>query len=152
MPNLIAIAPHFPLSCPDEAGQLTVRIVRHFLVAAAALVLAAVTATAAPAAPKLIYKIDTVSAKTVGKKLVVTATGAVNSGGWSAPLLRLKEVRVAESDTEVIEFLATPPAADAVVVQALIPIAATATFALPPYAVVQVKVVAESNSVTSPIR
>ena len=125
---------------------------RHFLVAAAALVLAAVTATAAPAAPKLVDKVDTVGAKMVGKKLVVTATGAVNSGGWTAPLLRVKEVRVPESDTEVIEFVATPPPADAVVVQALVPVTATGTFALPPYAVVQVKVVAESNSVTAPIR
>jgi hypothetical protein len=124
--------------------------VRHFLVAAAALALAAATATVA--APKPIYKVDSVSAKTVGRNLVVTASGAVNSGGWTSAHLRLSESHKVESDTEVIEFLATPPPAGAVVVQTLLPVSATATLALPPYGVVQVKVVAETNSVTAPIR
>jgi len=150
MPNLIAIAPHFPLSCPLEAGQQTVRIVRHFLVAAAALALAAATATAAPAKP--IYKVDAASVKIVGRNLVVTASGAVNSGGWTAARLHLKETYKPESDTEVIEFLATPPPPGEVVVQALLPVTATVTLALPRYAVVQVKIVAETNSVTTPIR
>jgi hypothetical protein len=152
MPNLIAIAPQFPLSCPDEARQQTVRSVRHFLVAAAALGLAAATASAAPAAPKLIYKVDSVSAKTVGRNLIVTANGAVNSGGWTSAHLRVSETHKAESDTEVIELLATPPPPSTVVVQALLPVTASATLALPPYGVIQVKVVAETNSVTTPIR
>lgn len=122
---------------------------RHFLVAAAALVLAAATATAAP---KPIYKVDSVSAKTVGRNLVVTASGAVNSGGWASPHLRLSENHKPESDTEVIEFLAAPPPPGAVVVQTLVPVTARATLALPPYGVVQVKVVAATNSVTATIR
>lgn len=128
------------------------RHVRHFIVAAMALALAAATATAAPAPAKLIYKVDAVTVKISGKNMLVTAKGAVNSGGWTLPHLRLKEPRVAESDTAVVEFLATPPPAGVVVIQALIPATATATFPLPSYGTVQVQVVAESNSVTTPIR
>ena len=126
------------------------RSVRHFLVAAAALGLAAATATVA--APKPIYKVDSVSAKTVGRNLIITASGAVSSGGWTLPHLRMSESHKPESDTEIIEFLATPPPPSTVVVQALLPVTASATLALPPYGVVQVKVVAESNSVTTRIR
>jgi len=64
----------------------------------------------------------------------------------------LSEIHKVESDTEVIEFVAAPPPPGAVVVQTLLPVSATATLALPPYGVVQVKVVAETNSVTAPIR
>ena len=126
--------------------------VRHFLVAAALLGLAAATAAAAPATPKLIYKVDTVTVKASGNTLVVTADGAVNSGGWTLPHLRMREARTAESDTATVDFLATPPASDVVVIQALVPIAATARFPLPHYGTVQVQVMAETNSVTAPLR
>lgn len=126
--------------------------VRHFIVAAMALALAAATATAAPAPAKLIYKVDAVTVKISGKNMLVTAKGAVNSGGWTSPHLRLRETHVAESDTAIVEFLATPPPAGEVVIQALIPVTAMATFPLPRYGTVQVQVVAESNSVTAPIR
>jgi hypothetical protein len=152
MTYLIAFAPHFPLSCLGEAGQQTVRSVRHFLVAAAFLSLAAATAAAAPLPPKLIYKVDTITVKTSGNNLVVTATGAVNSGGWTLPHLRMRETRAAESDTATVDFLATPPPTNVVVIQALVPVAATARFPLPRYGTVQVQVVAESNSVTAPVR
>jgi hypothetical protein len=124
---------------------------RQMLVAAALSLLAAATATGAGAAAKLIYKVDRVTATTVGNHLVVAATGAVNSGGWTAPRLHLKEFHIPESDTEVIEFLATPPRGNEVVIQALLPVSVTEKFPLPHYATVQVKVVAESNSVTAPI-
>jgi hypothetical protein len=56
-----------------------------------------------------------------------------------------------DGDTEVVQFLAAPPLADAIVIQALVPIATTATFPMPPAAVTHVKVVTETNSVTAPI-
>jgi hypothetical protein len=152
MTDLIAFAPHFPLSCLREAGQQTVRIVRLFIVAAAVLGLAAATATAAPATPKMIYKVDVVTVKTLGKSIMVTATGAVNSGGWTLPHLRARDIHRPESDTAIVEFVATPPPPGAVVVQALIPVSASAQFPLPRYGTVQVQVVAESNSVTAPVR
>ena len=152
MTYLIAFAPHFPLSCLGEAGQQTVRNVRHFLVAAALLGLAAATATAAPATPKLIFKVDTVTVKTSGNNLVVTATGAVNSGGWTLPHLKMREARAPGTGTAVVDFFATPPPPSVVVIQALVPVTATARFPLPRYGTVQVQVVAETNSVTSPVR
>jgi hypothetical protein len=124
---------------------------RQLIFAAALSALAAATATAACAAPKLIYKVDKVTATTVHNRLVVTATGAVNSGGWTSPRLHLKEFHIPESDTEVIEFLATPPGGSEVVIQALLPVSVTEKFPLPHYGTVQVKVVAESNSVTAPV-
>jgi hypothetical protein len=129
-----------------------VRIVRLFIVAAAVLGLAAATATAAPATPKMIYKVDVVTVKTLGKGIMVTATGAVNSGGWTLPHLRARDIHKPESDTAIVEFVATPPPPGAVVVQALIPVSASAQFSLPRYGTVQVQVVAESNSVTAPVR
>ena len=128
------------------------RSVRHFLVAIAVLGLAAATATAALTTPKLIYKVDTVTVKASGSNLVVTATGAVNSGGWTLPHLHKREARAPETDTAVVEFLATPPPPSVVVIQALVPVSATGRFPLPRYGTVQVRVVAESNSVTAPVR
>jgi hypothetical protein len=124
---------------------------RHTVLAALVLALAAATASAAEAAPKLILRVDKVTAAIINNRLVVSASGAVDSGGWTMPRLHLKEVRIPESDTEVIEFLATPPAPSTVVIQALLPVQATAVFPLPRYATVQVKVEGQSNAVTVPI-
>src|SRR5579871_2966169 len=118
---------------------------RQLIFAAVVSALAAATATGAGAAQKLIYKVDQVTATTVRNHLMVTATGAVNSGGWTSPRLHAKEFHIPESDTEVIEFLATPPPASAVVVQALLPVSVTAKLPLPHYGTVQVKVVGETN-------
>ncbi len=116
-----------------------------------ALALAAVTATAAHGDPKPVARVDTVTAGILNNRLVVSASGAVASGGWTQPRLHL-EPRQPGSDTDVITFLATPPLADAVVIQALLPIVTTAVFPLPRTGTVQVKVVSESNAVTAPIR
>lgn len=124
---------------------------RRSMLAAAIFALAAVTATGAAAAPKLIYKIDKVVAKTIDKKLVVSASGAVRSGGWTQPMLHLNPVRIPESATEVIEFLATPPAPGTVVIEALLPVSMTSVFPLPRTGTVNVTVVGETNSVTAPI-
>jgi hypothetical protein len=124
---------------------------RRTILAAAFLALAAATAPADAAAPVLVYKVDRVTAAIVRNHLVVTAMGAVNSGGWTMPRLHLKEFRIPESDSELIEFLATPPMPGSVVIQALLPVSTTAVFPLPHYAVTQVKVVSQTNSITVPI-
>ncbi|MEJ0025414.1 MAG: hypothetical protein WDN01_05240 [Rhizomicrobium sp.] len=124
---------------------------RRRLFAAAIFALGAATATAADAAPTLVFKVDKVTAAIVRNHLVVSATGAVRTGGWRQPRLHMREFHIPESDTEIIEFLASPPAAGAVVIQALLPVTATAVFPLPRYATVQVKVVSETNSITAPI-
>ena len=124
---------------------------RQNIIAAIMLALGAATATGASAAPELIFKVDHVDVKLFHNHLVVSASGAVNSGGWTNPRLRQKEMHIPESDTEVVEFIATPPRADMAVVQVLLPISATASFPLPRYGSVQVKVMTKSNSVTAPI-
>jgi hypothetical protein len=148
MSNLIAIAPQFPLSWPQEAGQLKVHQMRQFIVAAA---LVAATATTPAPAPILIQQVDTVSVSVEHNLLVVTAKGAVNSGGWTLPHLQRRPAHIAEADTDEFEFLATPPPANSAVVQALIPVSVSSHFSLPRYGTVQVKVVAQSNSVTVPL-
>jgi hypothetical protein len=121
------------------------------LLAAAFFGLAAATATAAQAEPKLIYKVDRATAAIVRGRLVVDASGAVNSGGWTAPRLHLLPHKP-EDNTETVEFQAQPPLADAVVIQALLPVSTTAVFPLPHYGVTQVKVVSETNAVMAPLQ
>ena len=124
---------------------------RHPIVAAAIFALAAATATAGNAAPQLISRVDSVTAKIIKGRLVVQAKGAVNTGGWTRPRLHLT-TQVAEAPDEVIEFQASPPLDNAVVIQALLPIETTAVFPLPRYGKLRVKVTSQSNAVTAPIQ
>ena len=124
---------------------------RRPIFAALVFALAAATATAAGAASQLIYRVDSVTAKTLNGHLVVTASGAVSTGGWSQPRLHLLP-HVAEAPEEVIEFQASPPLGNSVVIQALLPITTTAVFPLPHYGTVRVKVTAQSNSITALIQ
>lgn len=98
-----------------------------------------------------IYKVDSATAQVTGHKLTISATGAVRTGGWQNPQLRVKPQHTPETDTLEVEFLATPPAKDATVIQALLPVSATITANLPRYATTKVKIIAESNDVTVPI-
>ncbi|HXC56209.1 MAG TPA: hypothetical protein VNU97_13000 [Rhizomicrobium sp.] len=124
---------------------------RRLSFAAAIFALAAATATAADAAPMRIFRVDSVVAKTVRNHLVVTASGAVRSGGWTAP--RLHETpHMPEAAVQIVEFLAAPPRSAAVVIQALLPVTATAVFPLPHYGTIKVTVVSETNSVSAPIQ
>lgn len=121
---------------------------------ATAILFALAAFSAAPASAaggKLIYKVDQATAVVEDRKLVITAKGAVRSGGWERPYLRVKSVWVPESDTLVVEFLASPPSSRAMVIQAILPVEATVTAPLPHYGAVQVKIVSETNSVTVPI-
>ncbi|HEY2035210.1 MAG TPA: hypothetical protein VGH02_16130 [Rhizomicrobium sp.] len=112
---------------------------------------AAYAGSAAAAGPKPIYKVDSVAASIQDNKLTIIAAGAVSTGGWSKARLRLKPGHKPEADTLEYEFVATPPAPDAMVVQALIPVSATLTTKLPPYGVTQIKVDTETNSATAEI-
>ena len=81
---------------------------RRSVFASAIFALAAATATAAQAEPKLIYKVDKVTAVILKGRLVVTASGAVTSGGWSTPRLHLLPHKP-EDNAETLEFRAQPP-------------------------------------------
>lgn len=106
---------------------------------------------AAAASLKQIYKVDSVAASIHGNRLTIIAAGAVSTGGWSKARLRLKPGHRPEADTLEFQFVATPPAPDAMVIQALIPVSATLTTKLPPYGVTQIKVDAEADSATAKI-
>ena len=107
--------------------------------------------SAAAASVKEIYKVDSVAASISNGKLVVIAAGAVSTGGWGKPRLRVKPGHKPEADTLEFEFVAPPPAPGTAVIQALIPVSATLTTKLPPYGVTHVKVDAETNSAAAEI-
>lgn len=122
-----------------------------FAVAAILPLLATPVLAQKPAQSVLIQRLDNVSAQVTGRKLVIRASGAVTSGGWKAPHLRVEPGRRAEAKTLVVDFLATPPPAGAAVIQGLLPVTATLTTSLPRYAVTQVKVQSATNSIAVPI-
>ena len=106
---------------------------------------------AAAASPKPIYKVDSVAVSVRGHRLTIIAAGAVSTGGWSKARLRLKPGHKPETDTLELQFVAAPPGPNAMVIQALIPVSATLTTRLPPYAVTQIRIDAETNSETARI-
>ena len=114
---------------------------KSFAVAAAVLML---SAGAALAKPRRVYKVSDVTAKLSGNQMTVDAKGSVRTGGWTAPKL----VRISKTaSTLTFSFVATPPTG--IVTQMITPIAATVTTGplLPPFPT-KVKVVAETNSKT----
>ena len=114
--------------------------------------LVALTTGVAVAAPaKLVYRIDRAAAMIEHNRLVITARGAVSTGGWANPLLRLREASAREAATLEVEFVATPPRHRAAVAQAILPVSARLAARRPRQGVVQVKVVSQTNSVMVPI-
>jgi len=123
-----------------------------FLFVALMLALASSTQTLArPARTQLVYRVDSVSAAIVNGKLVVDVSGAVNSGGWHKPRLRVKpsapEARVLEMD-----FIATPPSSKHVFIQELMPVHVQIKLPLPKYGTVAVSAAAQTNSIAAEIR
>ena len=112
----------------------------------------AVAASAAVAAPsQRIFRIDHAKVKIENRRLVIFADGAVRTGGWQKPRLRMHEVAAPETNTLEVEFLATPPQTTQSVAQAILPVKAELKTGLPPYGTVQVKIVSETNSMIVPI-
>lgn len=124
-----------------------------FTVAAIALSFAVSTPASAGRTSRntLIYKVDSASAHVTGRKLTISAQGAVSTGGWQNPHLRALPQHEPETDTLVVQFVATPPPKNVAVIQALLPVSATVTIRLPRYATTKVKVVAKTNTVTTAI-
>ena len=113
--------------------------------------IALATGVAAAAPAKLVYRIDRATATVAHNRLVIVARGAVSTGGWLKPLLRSHEASASEVATLVVEFLATPPRHRAAVAHAILPVSARLAAPLPRYAIAQVKIVSQTNSVTVPI-
>ena len=117
--------------------------------ALAALLLCAQLAHASHA--KLIYRVDKVSAVISGGKLIVDASGAVPSGGWTHPRLRLK-ASLPEAPVLHLDLLADPPPPKRVVIDVLLPVKAEIRTHLPRYGTVAVGVISQTNEVTTQIR
>ena len=109
----------------------------------------AVSAAAAPATP--VYRIDGATATIRHHRLIVRAEGAVRTGGWATPQLRLREASASEARVLQVEFVAIPPRHGAAVAHAILPVHAVLAARLPGDNVAQVTVVSETNSMTVPI-
>lgn len=107
-------------------------------------------AAAPAAAQSLIYRVDQATAVIDGNRLIVTAKGAVRTGGWDHPRLIVRKSIRSTGDVEV-EFLATPPEDSSVVIQSVVPVNVSMKTRLPKSGVAAVRVVSETNSVTAQI-
>ena len=105
-------------------------------------------AQAAPLEP--VYRVDQATAVIDGSHLVVTAKGAVRTGGWEHPRLIVRRTVRTPGDVEV-EFVASPPEDSAAVVQSIVPMNVSMKTRLPKTGVAAVRVVSETNSVTAEI-
>jgi hypothetical protein len=123
------------------------RAVAFFIAATAAILLAGAAAADTP----LIYRVDSASATIVRHHLVIRASGAVNSGGWTKPNLVIKKPSAREARTIKVKFVARPPASRDAVIQALLPVSVRKVAPLPRYGAKEVKIIATTNSVTVPI-
>jgi hypothetical protein len=109
-------------------------------------------ATPSPARDTMpVFRVDDAKATIVNRHLVISASGAVRSGGWDRPRLWVRQPAASEASTLVVEFVARPPGRREAVVQALLPVVALKRARLPNYGTVRVKIIAETNSVTVPI-
>lgn len=116
---------------------------------ACAFLLFVVLAAAPAAAESLIYRVDSATAVISGKQMIVTARGAVKTGGWDHPRLVVKKSRE-RGDIE-IDFVADPPESTATVIQALMPVKVRFVARQPKTGVAAVRVNASSNTVTAQI-
>jgi hypothetical protein len=105
---------------------------KRFLLIATTLI----CALPAHAADRRVFRIDS---------LIATPKGAVQTGGWSRPRLR-----VIHSDRHImtLEFLATPPAPEMTVIGGLVPVAAS--FRLKSHAT-SVHVLADENEIATQV-
>lgn len=98
-----------------------------------------------------VLKVDNVTITVTPKhRLVITAKGAVRSGGWSNPQLRVGK-RGDDPHTLVFDLVATPPPSNAIVIEAIMPVQASETIAMPPSSITQIKVDSETGSATTTI-
>ena len=98
-----------------------------------------------------ILRVDRVSASIDNSQLVIDAAGAVGSGGWDHPRLRIVKASL-PAPILAVEFLADPPTPHRVVIEELLPVKATLAVRLPKTSVVAVSVASQTNTITTEIR
>ena len=109
------------------------------------LIAALVAASPALAADKRVLRIDSLTASQKDGAILVQAKGAVSSGGWTKAHLHLLH---GDGHTIVLEFLATPPPADMIVIDGLVPVAATLSVK---GRATSIRVQADENEITSQV-
>lgn len=124
---------------------------RRSLALGIAAIFAAAPAVAAPhkPPPEPIYKVDSVVTTNDQGKIVVTAHGAVKSGGWTNPHLRPKVSK--DAHVMAFEFVAVPPPPDAAVIEALVPVEAKTIAPRPAARISEIRIDAESNDADAQI-
>jgi hypothetical protein len=113
----------------------------------ALIVCAIATASPALAADRRVYKIDSVIATLKGSALVIQAKGAVQSGGWRNPRLRVLH---SDGHAVTVELVALAPPPGMTVIEALVPVTATAGIKAHG-GVTLVRALAEANEITTQI-
>ncbi len=110
-----------------------------------AMTCALLCAVPALAAEKRVLRIDTLVAARKGGVIQIEAKGAVPSGGWTKPRLRVTH---GDGHAITVEFLATPPPPGMTVIDALVPVTASAHVR---GHASSVHVLAEQNEITSQV-
>jgi hypothetical protein len=104
-------------------------------------------ATPAFAADKRIYKIDSLIASLKRGVIVLQASGAVQTGGWSKPHLHVLH---SDGHTITVEFLAAAPPPGMTVIEAIVPVTATAHIRTHGR-IASVRAIAEANEITAQV-
>jgi hypothetical protein len=125
-----------------------------YLMRCLVLLLALALSTPAVAADKggsdkLVSKIDSIIATLHQQSILIEVRGAVPSGGWKTAKLKLVR-SPADPHTVVLDFVATPPPANAAVIQGLLPVSANTVVRMRK-GVVTVRAVATANEITTQI-
>lgn len=114
---------------------------------ALALFLLALSTAASAAAEKRVYRLDSITATAVPGGIRIEARGAVQSGGWSKPRLKLNQT---DAKSIVVEFLAHSPPPGKMVIMGLLPVSAQVTVKTG-HGVTSVRAVADANEVTAQV-
>jgi len=104
-------------------------------------------ATPAFAADKRVYKIDSLVASLKHGVITVQANGAVQTGGWAKPHLHVMHN---DGHTVTVEFLAAAPPPGMTVIEAIVPVTATARIRSRGH-IASVRAIAEANEITAQI-
>jgi hypothetical protein len=112
--------------------------------------IALASAPAAAQAQSLVYRVDRATAVVDGPYLILRVKGAVRTGGWEHPRLVVRHGPGDRNDLEV-HFMATPPSDASVVVQSVLPMNVSLKTRAPSKTVGAVKIVSETNTVTTQI-
>ncbi|HKQ44131.1 MAG TPA: hypothetical protein VJS47_01950 [Rhizomicrobium sp.] len=109
------------------------------------VIVLACLSSAAAAADKRVFRIDSLIATQKNGTIQLQAKGAVPTGGWTKPRLHVMH---GDSRTLTVEFLATSPPQGMTVIEALVPVSASLEVK---GRAPSVRVFADQNEITSQV-